>query len=68
MQPLLGRYSASLLDALEAQLATAAPMREVAGQLGARVARRGRAASRSATRRACCLNINTPDELAAAGG
>ncbi len=67
MQPLLGRYSASLLDALEAQLVTAAPMREVARVLGARVLAEAELEPFGDPAR-LCLNINTPDELVAAGG
>ena len=67
MQPLLGRYSASLLDALEAQLVAAAPMREVARVLGARVLAEAELEPFGDPAR-LCLNINTPDELVAAGG
>jgi molybdopterin-guanine dinucleotide biosynthesis protein A len=67
MQPLLGRYSSSLLDALEAQLVTAAPMREVARTLGARVLTEAELEPFGDPAR-LCLNINTPGELAAAEG
>ena len=67
IQPLLGRYSSSLLDELEAQLATEAPMREVARALGARVLAEAELEPFGDPAR-LCLNINTPEELAAAGG
>ena len=67
IQPLLGRYSASLLDQLEAQLAAQAPMRAVARVLGAQVLGEAELEPFGDPAR-LCLSINTPEELAAAGG
>ena len=55
------------LSALEAQLVAAAPMREVARVLGARVLAEAELEPFGDPAR-LCLNINTPDELVAAGG
>jgi molybdopterin-guanine dinucleotide biosynthesis protein A len=67
LQPLLGRYSASLLDQLEDELAAQRPMREVARELGA-LALGEAELRRFGDPLRLCLNINTPAELAAAGG
>jgi molybdenum cofactor guanylyltransferase len=66
-QPLLGRYSATLLPALEAILPLELPMREVGRRLGARIV------SEAELRRfgdpaRLLLNVNTAAELARAEG
>jgi molybdopterin-guanine dinucleotide biosynthesis protein A len=67
LQPLLGRYSISLLARLEAALAEGLSMREVARQLGAQVVG-GAELERFGDPIRICSSINTPAELAAAGG
>ncbi|HZL54267.1 MAG TPA: molybdenum cofactor guanylyltransferase [Solirubrobacteraceae bacterium] len=67
LQPLLGRYSASLLARLEAALAEGVSMREVAGRLGARVLGAAEL-ERFGDPLLLCSSINTPAELEAAGG
>jgi len=67
LQPLLGRYSRSLLGRLEAALAEGLSMREVARWLGAEVAG-GAELERFGDPLRLCSSINTPAELAAAGG
>ena len=67
LQPLLGRYEASLLARLEAALAEGLSMREVAWQLGARIAGAAEL-ERFGDPVRLCSSINTPAELAAAGG
>jgi molybdopterin-guanine dinucleotide biosynthesis protein A len=66
-QPLLGRYAAQLLDGLEAALAEELPMREAARRLGA-VEIADTELGRFGDPQRLCANINTPAELAAAGG
>jgi molybdopterin-guanine dinucleotide biosynthesis protein A len=67
LQPLLGRYSDSLLEQLEAALAAERPMRELVRELGALVVAEAELAQFGDPER-LSLNINTPAELAAAGG
>ena len=67
LQPLLGRYALSLLGRLEAALAEGLSMREVAERLGAQVAG-GAELERFGDPVRLCSSINTPAELAAAGG
>ena len=67
MQPLLGRYAVSLLARLEAALAEGISMRELAGRLGARVVGPAEL-ERFGDPLKLCSSINTPAELAAAGG
>ena len=67
LQPLLGRYALSLLARLEAALAEGLSMREVAEWLGAEVAG-GAELERFGDPVRLCSSINTPAELAAAGG
>jgi len=67
LQPLLGRYSALLLEQLEAALAAERPMRELVRELGALVVAEAELAKFGDPER-LSLNINTPAELAAAGG
>jgi molybdopterin-guanine dinucleotide biosynthesis protein A len=66
-QPLLGRYAASLLARLEAALAEGLSMRELASELGARVVGAAEL-ERFGDPIKLCSSINTPAELAAAGG
>ena len=66
-QPLLGHYSASLLDELERKLAAEPPMRELVRDLGAMLLAEAELQPFGDPVR-LCLNINTPAELAAAGG
>ena len=67
LQPLLGRYALSLLGRLEAALAEGVSMREVAQRLGAQVAGAAEL-ERFGDPVRLCSSINTPEELAAAGG
>jgi molybdopterin-guanine dinucleotide biosynthesis protein A len=67
LQPLLGRYSSSMLEALEQQLALEPPMREVARALDAVVLGQAEL-ERFGDPARLCLSINTPEDLAAAGG
>jgi molybdopterin-guanine dinucleotide biosynthesis protein A len=67
VQPLLGRYAASLLARLEAALAEGVSMREVASRLGARVVGPAEL-ERFGDPLLLCSSINTPAELEAAGG
>lgn len=67
LQPLLGRYSASLLGRLEAALAEGLSMREVSRQLGARVIGPAEL-ERFGDPLAICASVNTPEELAEAEG
>jgi len=67
LQPLLGRYALSLLGRLEAALAEKLSMREVAQRLGAQVAG-GAELERFGDPVRLVSSINTPAELAAAGG
>jgi molybdopterin-guanine dinucleotide biosynthesis protein A len=67
VQPLLGRYAASLLARLEAALAEGVSMREVASRLGARVVGPAEL-ERFGDPLLLCSSINTPTELEAAGG
>lgn len=67
MQPLLGRYEASLLGRLEAALAEGLSMPETARRLGARVVG-GAELERFGDPVRLCASVSTPDELAAAGG
>ena len=67
LQPLLGRYSASLLGRLEAALAEGHSMRDVTRQLGARVIGAAEL-ERFGDPVRICSSINTPEELARAGG
>ena len=67
LQPLLGRYARSLLARLEAALAEGLSMREVAQRLGAEVAGAAEL-ERFGDPIRLCSSINTPAELAAAGG
>ena len=66
-QPLLGHYGASLLDQLERKLAAEPPMRELVRDLGALLLGEAEL-QRFGDPLRLCLNINTPAELAAAGG
>lgn len=67
VQPLLGRYDASLLGRLEAALAERRSLREVAEQLGARVVGAAEL-ERFGDPLRLCSSINTPAELETAGG
>jgi molybdopterin-guanine dinucleotide biosynthesis protein A len=67
LQPLLGRYALSLLGRLEAALAEGCSMRDVARRLGAQVAGVAEL-ERFGDPVRLCSSINTPAELAAAGG
>jgi molybdopterin-guanine dinucleotide biosynthesis protein A len=67
LQPLLGRYDASLLGRLDAALSEELPMREVARRLGAQVLGTAEL-ERFGDPQVLCASINTPAELAAAEG
>jgi molybdopterin-guanine dinucleotide biosynthesis protein A len=67
VQPLLGRYAASLLARLEAALAEGLSMRSLADQLGARIVGASEL-ERFGDPLKLVSSINTPAELAAAGG
>jgi molybdopterin-guanine dinucleotide biosynthesis protein A len=67
VQPLLGRYAVSLLVRLEAALAEGLSMRALSDQLGARVVGAAEL-ERFGDPLKLCSSINTPAELAAAGG
>ncbi|HEY1777164.1 MAG TPA: molybdenum cofactor guanylyltransferase [Solirubrobacteraceae bacterium] len=67
VQPLLGRYAASLLARLEAALAEGLSMRSLADRLGARIVGASEL-ERFGDPLKLVSSINTPAELAAAGG
>ena len=67
LQPLLGRYSRALLPQLETALAAQLPMRQLVRLLDAHLIGES-ALARFGDPGRLCLNINTPAELAAAGG
>jgi len=67
LQPLLGRYSASLLGRLDAALAEELPMAAVVEALGAQILGAGEL-ERFGEPALLCRNINTPEELQAAEG
>ena len=65
IEPLLGRYSPSTADALEAALARGAPMREAVAALGPFVITEEKLV-RFADPRRIVFNVNTPEDVAAA--
>jgi molybdopterin-guanine dinucleotide biosynthesis protein A len=67
VQPLLGRYSRGLLEALEAELAAAPPLHAIVARLGARIIDADEL-RRFGDPERLLLNINTADDLADAEG
>jgi molybdenum cofactor guanylyltransferase len=67
IQPLLGRYSASLLDALELELAAATSLTALVTRLGARIVEEDELRPFGDPSR-LLLNVNTADDLANAEG
>ncbi len=62
LHPLLGRYEATLLEALAEQLTRQAPLSETVAMLGARVVG-VRELARFGDPARICLNVNTPAEM-----